>query len=504
MLPLYLLLALLPVANGASAQQGLSASESSYRRARRLLEAGIAALGGLEAIEAIKNFTIVETGKHTHVEHPSPQAPYDVIDWSETVVVDFSGGRLYHEIKDWNWVTVIDNNRGFTANVATRIAWQLQSPSLQNYAQAYEKLPHYLLREALTQRAASLRWIGEAQHRGRKQQVISFSDKNARQVALYFDAGTRLLSRYEYLYTDSVTGDTLQEHHFSGYRRNGQFQVPTEVVVRKGGRVAQDVRYQRLEINGELSEPMFALPEGCRIYPPSSYKTPPPLTLSKIADDVYLMHGVAYNNNVLVVVFDAYLLVVESPELGAFRHANEQAIAKLKEAFPGKPIRYHAFTHFHADHGGGARAYIAEGATILVTPGNQAFVERMAAAPFRLQPDALARSPRPPLLELIKEKKYVLRDARQVVEFYDVGPYAHAREELIIYLPQQKLLFEGDLFTSGNGDVIAPASSSAMLLADKIRQLGLAVEQIVGMHGRLRPISDLHKAVEKRRQISSQ
>jgi glyoxylase-like metal-dependent hydrolase (beta-lactamase superfamily II) len=502
-LRLCIILYLLVNANGAAAQQSSSASEKSYQRARRLLEAGVAALGGLEAIETIKNFTVVETGKHTRVEHPSPEAQYDVIDWAETLIVDFSRARLYHEIKGWNWVTVINDNRGFTANVATKIAWTLPSASVQNYPQASEKLPHHLLREALSQRAASLRWLGEAQLKGSKQQVITFSDKNARQVALYFDVQTRLLTKYEYLYTDSVNGDSLQEHLFTGYRRSGRFQVPTGLVVRKGGRIAQDIRYERFDINGLPDERMFRLPAGCEIIPPSSYKTPPPLTLSKIANDVYLLHGVAYSNNVLVVAFNDYLLVIESPELGAFKQANEQAIAKLKEAFPDKPIRYHAFTHFHADHAGGARAYIAEGATILVTPGNKLFVEHMAAAPFRLLPDALARASRQPLIEVIKGKKYVLRDTRHVVEFYDVGPYAHVKEELIVYMPQEKLLFEGDLFTSGNGDVIAPALSSTILLADKIRQLGLEVEQIVGVHGRLRPISDLHKALEKRQQMSS-
>jgi glyoxylase-like metal-dependent hydrolase (beta-lactamase superfamily II) len=499
---LCLILYLLLAANHTQAQQNVNVSEKSYQRARRVLETGINALGGLEAIAAIKNFTIVEIGKHTRVEHPAPELQYDVIDWAETVIVDFSGARLYHEIKDWNWVTVITDNRGFTANVATKIAWQLQSASVQNYPQATEKLPHYLLREALSQRAASLRWLGEVRVQGKTQQVITFSDKNARQISLYFDAQTHLLTKYEYLYTDSVIGDTLQEHLLSDYRRIDRFQVPVEIIVRKGGRVAQNVRYERIEINGLLSEQIFTLPEGCKVYPPASYQTPPPLTLTKITEDVYLMHGVAYSNNVLVVVFNNYLMVIESPELGTFKHANEQAIAKLKEAFPGKPIRYHTFTHFHADHGGGARAYIAEGATILVTPGNKSFVERMVISPFLLMPDALARNPRRALIEVIKGKKHVIRDDHHIVELYDIGPYSHVKEELIIYLPKEKLLFEGDLFTSGNGDVVAAASSSTILLADKIKQLGLNVEQIVGVHGRLRPIADLQKAIEKRQQMS--
>jgi hypothetical protein len=54
-------LILLQASTSIIAQQ-LNASQRSYQQARRVLDDGIAAHGGLEALRAIKDFTLPETG----------------------------------------------------------------------------------------------------------------------------------------------------------------------------------------------------------------------------------------------------------------------------------------------------------------------------------------------------------------------------------------------------------------------------------------------------------
>ena len=379
-------------------------------------------------------------------------------------------------------------------------ATPITAPSLRNYPQLFQKLPHFLLQEILTERAASLRWVGEVDQQGQKQQVITFIDRDGRQVALYFDAQTHLLAGYNYLYTDCRAGDSIQEVFFPSYRSIGQFQVPTGLVMHLANEMAQDIRYERVEINSELDDTVFAVPPGIELATPSTQ--PMPSTITQIANDVYLIPRVGNFNNILAIAFNDYILVVEAPETRVCSAASEKVIATLKETLPDKPIKYLVITHHHLDHGCGIRAYIAEGTTIVTTPGNQAFVERVAAAPFTLKADLLANSPRQPNIELITNKKYVFRDEQHVVELYDIGPYWHANEELIVYLPQEKLLYEGDLFTSGFGDDVPVAQENVVLLAAKIQELGLDVETIVGVHGRPRPIADLYKSIKKREQMA--
>jgi glyoxylase-like metal-dependent hydrolase (beta-lactamase superfamily II) len=506
-----LLLSLTPSTDRSKAQERLSASERSYQQARRALESGIQALGGIEAVSAIKSLSIIERRKgHDAFQSPTPGPPYGGYDAVERLIVDFSGSRLRHELEvtqprySWGSLTIINGKQGYRGylNRRTRTVSQLNAPSLDDYRRLLHKLPQFLLLDALRERAASLRWVGEGEEGGRKQEIVTFIDRTNQQVALYFDARDRLLTKYEFLYTDPAVGDTRSEFVYRGYREVGSFKVPAEAVNRVGRHAGHETRYEIL-INAPLAESAFALPEGVQVVTTGAARATSPYTITQIAKDVYLVENVGANYNVMVVAFDDFLLVAEAPEDRPHAGLSERVIARIKETVPGKPIKYLVFSHHHLDHGCGARAYIAEGATVITTPGNKRFVEAMAAAPFTLKPDALALAPRPPAIELLEKKKRVIRDANHVVELYDVGPYWHANEEALVYLPQEKLLFEGDLFTSGFGEDVGPAEDHAVLLSRKIKELGLEVEKIAGVHGRLRPAAELYKSVEKRNRMEA-
>jgi glyoxylase-like metal-dependent hydrolase (beta-lactamase superfamily II) len=493
----------------ASAQAQESATEKSYQQARRTLAAGIEALGGLDAIATIQRVSLIERGKAFDVfQSPTPiLGPAQAKDGADTLqrlFVDFGSARLLHERGSnspryaWRFLTLINADKGYRIDPWSRTAAPMKTPSLNDFRAQFQKLPQFLLREVLTERAASLRSLGESEIEGRRYAAITFIDRDNRQVTLYFDTQTKLLARSEYLITDAAVGDTKTESVYQGYRRLEKWQVPTGLVTRTGQHSVSEVSYE-IQLDPPLPESLFALPAGLQLVTPV---TIPANRLTAIAKDVYLLENAENTSyNVLVVAFDEFLLVAEAPENRPHAGLSERIIAMIKAKLPGKPIRYLTFSHHHLDHGCGVRAYIAEGATILTTPGNQNFIETLAAAPFILKPDALARAPRLPKLEIIANKKHVIRDAHHVVELYDIGPYWHAREEVLVYLPQEKLLFEGDLFTSGSGEDVVPAYDHPIFLADRLKELGLDVQHIAGVHGRLRPVTDLYKAIEKRNRM---
>jgi glyoxylase-like metal-dependent hydrolase (beta-lactamase superfamily II) len=76
--------------------------------------------------------------------------------------------------------------------------------------------------------------------------------------------------------------------------------------------------------------------------------------VTALAPDVYFVRA-AYNS--VFVVFNEYVLVLEAPRNDALTPAT---IANIKKTAPGKPIRYVVPTHWHYDHLGGIRGYIAE------------------------------------------------------------------------------------------------------------------------------------------------
>lgn len=496
---------LTPLAATTSAQKTLSSSEKSYRQARRVLDAGIQALGGLGTLRAIQNITLKEVGKgHSVDQSPSSERPFITVSREETTIVDYRQGRLFVDRKiitpGFSGLTgiIIKGNEGYNLDKFSKLAAPIANPSLSNFRNLFfQKFPHVVLLEALD-RAASLRWVGEEDYRGTIQNVITFVSADGRQTSLHFNARTNLLTKYDSLYTDAAVGDSIQETIFPDYRSVGVLKMPTGRIANAAGEWQAQTEYAEVQVNGQMADSLFEVPPGFeKVTVPA---LPTATVVSKLAPDVYLLQNVGGSNNVLFVAFNDYLLVVEAPEQLPYGNVSEGVIAKIKETVPNKPIKYLVLTHHHWDHAGGARGYIAEGATIVTTPGNKRIIEKRAAARFTFTQDALARNPRKPVIEIIENKKRVFSDDKHLVEIYDVGPEPHANEIIIAYLPKEKLVFQGDLFAAGR--TLPVAQEGTIHFAKKIQELGLDVEKIVGVHGRIATIDELRTAVEKRRQMN--
>lgn len=510
---LYLILVFTLIPNLTLAQgKGQTASEKSYTRARQVLETGIAALGGLENLRAIQDFTLKESGKNFLVDQsPSPDPPFANTVLEETTVIDIKGGRVFNELRNdfpganfWN-KTYIKGSEGFNFDLLSKTMTPVANPSVNNFRNQMRRLPHLFLLEVLDA-VATVRWLGEDEFQGKKQNVITYVRADGRQLALYFDAQTNLLTKYEYIYTDGMVGDSMVAQIYADYREQGKFKVPGRRVLMNANSVAQETTYTEVKFNSRPEESVFEMPATGfeRLTPPPA---PAPAqvvanAINKLSDDVYLIQNVnGANYNVMFVAFKDYVMTFDAPEPFPYGSATEAVIRKIKETLPGKPVRYSVLTHHHSDHSGGARGYIAEGVAIVTTPGNRGIIERLASAPFNVTQDALARNHRKPVFELVTDKKRIWSDEGQRVELYDIGPSPHANEMLVAYLPKEKLLFEADLVPVNQDGTLPVATEASVQLAEKIQQLGLDVERIVGAHGRPLTIEEFRATLEKRKQV---
>jgi len=186
------------------------------------------------------------------------------------------------------------------------------------------------------------------------------------------------------------------------------------------------------------------------------------------------------------------ILLIEAP-LGEER--SQAVIKKLADLVPGKPVKSVVATHYHYDHSGGLRGYIARGATIYTTAGNRAFLAKLATTPHVIKPDTLSRTPATPKIEVVASKK-ALGDGAHPVELYDVGPSPHVDEMLVAYLPKEKILFVSDLFTIPPQGPIPPGTPANRDFSDKLKKLGLDVQTIAPGHGRMGTIKELQKALD--------
>ena len=108
--------------------------------------------------------------------------------------------------------------------------------------------------------------------------------------------------------------------------------------------------------------------------------------------------------------------------------------------------------------------------------------------------------PGAPLFEFVDGKR-VFSDTEHVVEVYDIGPSPHAEEMLIFYLPNEKIIHQGDLTGVPRGGAVGPANDVTVHFAEMIHKLNLKVETISGVHGTVGTVADLEQALLKRKAL---
>lgn len=495
-LRLGLFVALVASASAFGQTKELTASEQSYREARRVIDAGLAAYGGLDALRSIENFTIRHEGHTVHRNQSRrTDPPYERTPLSGTLIIEPRRGRWYHDNKgsypggfNWHWGLMTNGKESARVTFLERRVTSTQALPPQALRGRLRWLPHNLLISAL-ERAVQVRSLGRANFERRPHDVLTYATEDGVQLTLYLDARTHLVSKFELLTSDPYFGDSVQEIIFPAHRTVGQFQVPTARVTRVMGEVVEEIPYAEVSFNKTYGDEQFKAPAGFAAPPAAPPAETPPF--SKLAENVYSIRGGGYN--VLAVGFKDHVMVVETP---GGDQTSREVIARVKELMPGKPVRYAAVTHHHDDHAGGIRTYIAEGATVVTTPSLRPFFERVAAARnFTHAPDALARTPRPLLIETLQNGKRVFTDGTQTVELYDIGRGPHTDEMIVAYLPQEKIIFQGDLLNRPEDGRAVPGNATTVHFADWLKKSGLAVERIVGVHGPVATPDDLNKAV---------
>lgn len=469
----------------AAADNPETITERSQERARQVLDRAVAANGGAEALRAVRAVRLHLDGETwPRFQMTTPEPPFEGGRLRETLLVDLENNRLRLDQRTGGFgfegdISIsIAGGQGSSYDHRARTTTPIPAAQAtqQQFIQYYRRLPNLLLRQALD-RQNTLRHLGEDDFQGRRHDVFTFVMPDTVQVSVFVDAASGLVSKYELIFTDPMTGVEASEILYGDYRKVGDYHLPSTFTNMQAGDTVAKFAL-RAEINPPISDDSFVVAAG-------GYRTvPPPPTdfpqqVDTLAAGVHVIRNVAgQNQNTLAVEFADHVVALEAP--GSSEGA-DAVIARIRELAPGKPIRYVAMTHHHGDHVGGIRSFIAEGATVVTTPGNRGAVERMASA---VQNDRLSRSPRKPEFLFIEGGRRVLKDATRTLELIDVGPNPHAREMVIGWLPKEKIVFQGDLFFVPAADTpFGPPQASTASFAQKLRALGLPYERIAGVHG---------------------
>ena len=485
---------------------------ATNERATQVLDRSLDALGGIDRLKGLASITMKGTGK----QHPSAESQgYEYgkrtdHEYQETLVAFPSQAKFAFEhrtdegdrtIRWRRWTYDKDQRR--VGDFLVQGTFHGQGASvIKQRTQQMRRIPHLLLVEA-RENASSLKLISDStNYRGRRHSVLAYTPPNETvPVNLFFDDETKLLSKLEYRIDFPTLGDTRLEYTYSGYRRDRDLGwVPSRHTINVAGNIALDVEVA-MTANTAGAEKIFELPKFPTAPAAEAFQLPAhlaglvgaPGAVVEAAKGINLIEINGFT--VMFIEFKDFILVAEAPaahpsvvnipanlQQGS-TELSETFIQKIKEKIPGKPIRYLVVTHYHSDHSGGARAFMAEGATILTTPRNKSFFEKMSSASYALKPDRFSRVPRPVKVETIRQKR-TITDGVRTVELVDVGPNPHSNESLIVYIPAEKILFQGDLFYFDLGDPFPPKNRIAIMsfFARWLKSKGLAPERIYSVH----------------------
>jgi glyoxylase-like metal-dependent hydrolase (beta-lactamase superfamily II) len=200
------------------------------------------------------------------------------------------------------------------------------------------------------------------------------------------------------------------------------------------------------------------------------------LKLVELAPGVSQVAGGSHNS--LVVEMADHLVVLDAP-VGELQ--SKWTLDALRAKYPGKPVKHLVLSHHHMDHAGGARTFVAEGATVIVGAGNAAHFQRMFSAPHRIDRDALERNPRQAEIREVADK-HALTDGQRTLEIYRIEN-PHAEGMLFSYLPEAKLGFVVDLWSPGRDKLQDKLTPGQAALAAALDKHGIRPERLAGGHG---------------------
>jgi glyoxylase-like metal-dependent hydrolase (beta-lactamase superfamily II) len=487
--------------------------------AQTYVDSAVAAVGGRRALLGLKSQRVVSRGENFEPEQavrPGGE-PRKVSTFTCTLLRDFVTGKVRYDWQrdipppfstTWKYTEIISGDEGAIIGAdGGRSPAQRPSSAARIAARRKElsRAPASVFVHALSRSSSFLRLMDQV-IRGRNHYVVSYDDRG-QQVVMAIDADTRLLTKVEFLEDDPIYGDTQNELFFSDWRQVGALKLPFGLLYRVNGQEVMVEHIDSIENDVELKPEDFTIPEALaqvdqndgRRGDASSQWLLRRVALGSPLDDEQtrvelaavgegLWHVTGGTHHSMAIEMKDHLVLVEAP---LYEERSQAVLAELARKFPGKPVRSVVNTHFHNDHSGGLRGYVAAGAAVVTGKVNETFFRGVFTAPHSRVPDSLQREKKSAVIETVDTEKKVLTDGERTVEVYPVDT-SHSAGMLVVYLPKEKLLFVSDLFSPGAPRQIAGFCRE---LLDAIQQHRLQVVGIVGGHGnKIGTLTDLRQA----------
>lgn len=180
--------------------------------------------------------------------------------------------------------------------------------------------------------------------------------------------------------------------------------------------------------------------------------------------------------------------VVVAVDTGSDAATGKALLEKIQET-AGKPVRFVVVTHAHGDHAGGVGPFAAAGAEVICQENAAPGVAGLVAPESRTRSGLLA----------ISDRLGFYGSPRRAAVYF-LGP-GHTGGDLVVFLPDDKVLFSGDLALAGRAPYMQSPDVDVKSWEKILNRLAqLDVDKIVPGHGTLGPrkaLADTYAYVKK-------
>lgn len=479
-----------------------------------LVKAAVAAEGGADAIEALKGLAIKGTARHWEPgqSFKAGGEPRFLGDTRFEMTVDLAKGQArldvdramqYPAVANIKYTEVITPTMGFVTDdkgskAASGMRVAAQSRELERAS------PALLLRaldDPKSVASAGRQKLGKA-----TLPAVNFTDNGTR-FTILFDPKTHLPAAIRTLDDDNILGDANYDLVLGDWKAVGGVQIAHSLTYNLDNVVVGQATLAEVTANPSIADRAFMpsdavtaaakgpmtgnvpyqwvlrrialarfLDDDSVFYPTAA----PPKTVELAPNVVQVVTGSA--NNLIVNMKDG-LAIFDAPYGEA---QSKYVIEQAKAKFPGKPIKYLILTHHHMDHTGGMRAFVAEGAAVIVPAPDKAYFERDLKTTHTVLPDELQKHPRKVQVVEVKDQMTLKDDQAEIKMFRFDNP--HVDGMMTIQVVQPNIVWVTDLWNPGTNAGKNPNSEA---FAAELKKLGITGATLAGGHGANGKESDL-------------
>jgi len=451
---------------------------------RQVIAAAAAALGGADRLRALKSIAVEGEGDAPNIGQnrlPDSELPnWKVTEYRRTTDLandrtdmtqkrtaqfQFAGALVQrqHQAQDGDVAINFPPNgepaRGSEAQARDRRREALQHPVAAVRAALAE-----------SSQVQNLRQDGE-------NDVVDVRTSKGDVLQLAVSRATKLPVRVSFLDSNANLGDVLVATAFADYEDVNGVKMPKRLTTTLDKYPQFDLRVSKNAVDADtaaLAAPAAVTAAAVPVPPAQVVKVDP------VAKGIWWLSG-SGNHRSIVFEFSDHLVLFEAP----LNETRSKAVIDEARKLSSKPLTHAVVTHHHFDHSGGLRVAVAEGLTIITQRTNEAFFKDLVARPWTVQPDALAKSPKPLKLQLVDDT-LTLKDAAMEVRLYHLLDNEREGTNLFAYVPKERLLVQADLY-----DNTWDRHLWGQNVLDNIARRGLKVDRDIPVHGAMEPFAKM-------------